>query len=189
MIGCIQIIHYPNISQNMKLRFGEVMTPFGVAVIVMHDAAIVEWWFTSWEKAQEELKRRWRGARWYDDSQAIETLIDEIFCPERTIDLKLRLLGTDFQFVVWEALLAIAWGQTVSYAQVAERLGKPTAVRAVASAIGKNPVSYLIPCHRVIHANGTLGQYRWGSELKAELLQAECSSPMHLYPFGQKKDN
>lgn len=82
-------------------------------------------------------------------------------------------IGTPFQQAVWKVLLTIPYGQTVSYAWVASQMGKPTAVRAVANAIGKNPIAIMIPCHRVIGSNGKLTGYAGGLEAKAWLLQHE----------------
>lgn len=81
--------------------------------------------------------------------------------------------GTPFQKQVWKALLKIKRGQTKTYTDIAKMIGKPTAVRAVASAIAKNNIAILVPCHRVIRNDGTLGEYRWGKELKKKLLQSE----------------
>lgn len=86
---------------------------------------------------------------------------------------KLQPRGTDFQKQVWRALLKIKKGQTKTYAEVAQMIGKPTAVRAVASAIAKNNIAVLIPCHRVIRSDGSVGGYRWGSSLKKKILQQE----------------
>lgn len=81
--------------------------------------------------------------------------------------------GTPFQKLVWKALLKIQKGKTKTYAEVAKMIGKPTAVRAAASAIAQNKIAILIPCHRVIRSDGTIGEYRWGKELKNTLLQNE----------------
>lgn len=86
---------------------------------------------------------------------------------------KLDLIGTPFQKEVWKTLRKIKSGTTKTYAQVAQMIGKPTAVRAVASAIAKNNIAILIPCHRVIRSDGTLGEFRWGTSLKKILLQSE----------------
>jgi O-6-methylguanine DNA methyltransferase len=85
----------------------------------------------------------------------------------------LDLQGTPFQKQVWKALTKIQKGKTKTYSEVAQMIGKPTAVRAVASAIARNTIAILIPCHRVIRSDGTLGEYRWGKELKKKLLQNE----------------
>ena len=81
--------------------------------------------------------------------------------------------GTPFQIKVWKALLKIKRGQTKTYSDIAKMIGRPTAVRAVASAIAKNNIAILIPCHRVIRSDGSIGEYRWGKKLKRELLQSE----------------
>ena len=84
--------------------------------------------------------------------------------------LHLHLRGTDFQLKVWEALLRIPEGQLSSYGQIAEQIGQPTASRAVGTAIGSNPVGYLIPCHRVIKSTGGIGDYRWGTTRKMAMI-------------------
>lgn len=86
---------------------------------------------------------------------------------------KLDPVGTPFQKLVWKALTKIKRGTTKTYAEVAEMIGKPTAVRAVASAIAKNNIAILIPCHRVIRSDGKIGEFRWGTKMKAALLQSE----------------
>ncbi len=86
---------------------------------------------------------------------------------------KLDLQGTPFQLDVWKALLKIKSGQTKTYAQVAEMMGQPNSVRAVASAIAKNNIAILVPCHRVLRNDGLLGEFRWGSPLKKKLLLSE----------------
>lgn len=90
-----------------------------------------------------------------------------------TFDYHLDLRGTAFQQRVWQELQKIPFGQTCSYSHIAEKLGKPTAYRAVANAIGKNPIFFIIPCHRVIGKNGQLTGFGWGLPLKAKLLQYE----------------
>ena len=89
---------------------------------------------------------------------------------------KLNMQGTDFQKQVWKALLRIKKGQTKTYAEVAHMIGKPTAVRAVASAIAKNNIAVLVPCHRVIKSDGSTGEYRWGGSLKKKILKSETST-------------
>lgn len=86
---------------------------------------------------------------------------------------RLDMQGTAFQKKVWQALMKIRRGTTKTYKQVAEMMGKPTAVRAVASAIAKNNIAVLVPCHRVIRSDGKVGQFRWGTSIKLALLQSE----------------
>lgn len=87
--------------------------------------------------------------------------------------LKIKLEGTDFQKKVWRELLKISWGETVSYREIAIRIGRPKAVRAVANAIGQNKIPIIIPCHRVIRTDGQLGGYSGGVRLKRRLLEFE----------------
>lgn len=102
--------------------------------------------------------------------------LSEYFAGERTrFDLPLDLRGTEFQIQVWESLATIPFGQTVSYAEQAERMGRPSAVRAVAAANGKNPVSIVLPCHRVIGSDGSLTGYAAGLDIKRWLLAHEGS--------------
>jgi O-6-methylguanine DNA methyltransferase len=105
---------------------------------------------------------------------AIEQL-EQYFKKEREIfDLNIKFnKGTDFQKSIWNTLLQIPYGQTVSYAKVAASIGNPKAVRAVGSAIGANPVSIIIPCHRVIGSDGSLTGFAWGLEVKRKLLDLE----------------
>lgn len=85
----------------------------------------------------------------------------------------LHMLGTDFQHDVWRAITSILQGATATYSKIASLSGHPTAIRAVATAIGHNPVSILVPCHRVVPADGTVGGYHWGQDIKRHLLAAE----------------
>lgn len=104
----------------------------------------------------------------------VEGVIALIHTPQQNLDLPLDIQGTVFQQQVWQALRAIPPGQTVSYSQIAERLGKPKAVRAVASACAANQLAVAIPCHRVIGSRGALTGYRWGVHRKQALLQREA---------------
>ena len=92
---------------------------------------------------------------------------------QKTFDLKLDISGTAFQESVWKALKQIPYGQTKSYTQIAEEINNPKAVRAVGSAIGRNPVLMVIPCHRVVTKTGTVSQYRGGVTMKENLLSLE----------------
>ncbi len=93
--------------------------------------------------------------------------------PERKTDLPIDLIGTAFQVRVWEALREIPPGSTLTYQEIAERIGQPTSARAVGNACGSNPVAVLVPCHRVVRTDSSLGGYRWGIEIKTELLKRE----------------
>lgn len=114
-----------------------------------------------------------------DDNQKIALQVikelDEYFAGKRTaFDVPLDLsYGTDFQIKVWQALCQIPYGQTMSYKELAERVGKPTAFRACANANGKNPISLIVPCHRVVASDGGLGGYTGGVSIKETLLALE----------------
>lgn len=110
--------------------------------------------------AQSLLKR-------YKNHILLETEI------QLSTDLQCLLVGTPLQYNVWKALLEIPLGTTWSYQQLAAHIGKPKAVRAVANAVGANPISPLIPCHRIIRNNGHIGGYYWGTQAKRKLLKGE----------------
>ncbi len=108
------------------------------------------------------------------DYQQISKQLKEYFLGTRTkFDIKLDLNGTPFQLKVWRALQNIPYGKTATYQGIANKIKQPKAVRAVANAIGANPIAIIIPCHRVIRSNGTIGGYKWGASLKNQLLQLE----------------
>ncbi|MEM9227384.1 MAG: MGMT family protein [Verrucomicrobiota bacterium] len=106
-----------------------------------------------------------------DDAWA-QALADRIFSGQ-AVDY--RAPGTPFQEQVWAQLIRIPQGETRTYADIAAAIGQPKAVRAVGTAVGRNPLAYLIPCHRVVRSDGTLGGYRWGGQIKQRLLAAESA--------------
>jgi AraC family transcriptional regulator of adaptative response/methylated-DNA-[protein]-cysteine methyltransferase len=124
-----------------------------------------------------ELRAAFPKATLYNDESRLyawfEKVRDFVLLPREALDLPVDIQGTAFQSRVWKALRQIPLGDTVSYGNVAERIGEPTATRAVASACAKNKIAVLIPCHRVIAADGRLAGYRWGVERKRELLKRE----------------
>ncbi|NCC31805.1 MAG: methylated-DNA--[protein]-cysteine S-methyltransferase [Chloroflexia bacterium] len=103
----------------------------------------------------------------------LQLILELIEQPERTLDLPLDIQGTAFQERVWQVLRTVPAGSTMSYSELAERIGNPKAVRAVASACAANRLAVVIPCHRVVRSDGTLSGYRWGIERKRALLQRE----------------
>lgn len=119
------------------------------------------------------------GRDWLRDPAALAPAVEQLrayFGGElRAFDLPLRLTGTPFQQTVWAELRRIPYGETISYAELARRVGDPKAARAVGSANGRNPVGVVVPCHRVIAADGTLGGYGWGLDRKRWLLDHEAN--------------
>jgi AraC family transcriptional regulator of adaptative response/methylated-DNA-[protein]-cysteine methyltransferase len=118
-----------------------------------------------------QLAREWPGATLARDDNAIARRIGPVVMGEAGLPVHVR--GTNFQVQVWQALLAISEGQVTTYGSLAHLLGKPGAARAVGTAVGSNPVSVLIPCHRVIRESGALGGYAWGLSRKVALLGRE----------------
>lgn len=104
----------------------------------------------------------------------IEEILHYLETPNKAITVSLDIKGTAFQMDVWNALCQIPVGKTNSYTDIAVRIGKPKAFRAVANACGQNPVAFIIPCHRVLRSNGELGGYRWGVERKQKILKHEA---------------
>ena len=127
--------------------------------------------------ALSELKSEWPNAQFHEDEGSYSLLAKRIFSSELFSDseekIRLNIMGTPFQMKVWEALLKIPVGEIATYNQVAEMIWRPTASRAVGTAIGKNPIAVLIPCHRVIKRTGGIGGYRWNPARKMTILNWE----------------
>ena len=128
---------------------------------------------------QRDLQERFPGASLVDASQALGGLaaavVQFIESPTRGLDVPLDVRGTDFQRTVWRALRDIPAGSTASYSEVANRIGNPKAVRAVAHACAANTLAVVIPCHRVVTTEGKVSGYRWGVERKRALLRREAT--------------
>lgn len=162
---------YSNIEA--AIRFGIHTTPFGEALIAITDHGICHLSFTLGhvDAAITRLKRRWASAEFREDAMATKPVIDRVFGnPESNKPLNVVLKGTPFQIKVWEALRTIPTGQLTTYGDIAEQVGHPKASRAVGSAVGDNPIAYLIPCHRVIRRDGNIGQYYYGTAMKTAMI-------------------
>ncbi|MPN07209.1 Bifunctional transcriptional activator/DNA repair enzyme Ada [bioreactor metagenome] len=122
-------------------------------------------------EALADLQHRFPLVEFVSDNRRAEVLGEKIFLKKEIPQLLLH--GTSFQQTVWKVLMTIPEGTICTYKEIAEAIGKPKAVRAVGTAIGANPISYMIPCHRVIRSDGKLGGYRWGLERKVQMLKAE----------------
>lgn len=128
------------------------------------------------EKGFDDLRSRWQGAEYRKSSEAWTLWGDRVSSyhqGESEDRLELHLMGSSFQLKVWQALLDIPKGYVTTYADVAKMTGMSSATRAVSSAIGRNPISYLIPCHRVISSDGNLNRYHWGEDRKRSMLLEE----------------
>lgn len=166
------------LGDGLEIAYGFGVTPFGRVIVGTTARGLCHLRFVDEDDdALLELRADWPLARLQRNDHVADEAIAHLFsvhAVERPLHLLLR--GTNFQIKVWEALLQVAPGQAVSYQTLAGMAGNPRAQRAVGSALAQNRIALLIPCHRVIHENGTVGQYRWGSERKEALLAYESAS-------------
>lgn len=170
---------YKTRGEGLCLRFGEHNTPFGPARLVLSERGICGLDFLPDRRQKEAdaltyLRQLWPGAEVVADMEATAMMIDKIFFSKSPQHLPLYLKGSNFQVQVWQALLRIPEGQVVSYGQICSHLKQPGAARAVGSAVGKNPISFLIPCHRVLRQDGGIGGYAGGTVRKRILLASEA---------------
>ena len=158
-----------------QLRWSEATTDLGELTVAATTRGLCGISFTG----IDSIKDRWPNSTLERDSKGLATEVEQLERLLRGESLKrplsVVLHGTDLQLAVWRALIEIPSGVVTTYSRLAERVGKPTAVRAVASAIAANHLAHLIPCHRVIQTSGALGGYRWGLERKAALLARELA--------------
>jgi AraC family transcriptional regulator of adaptative response/methylated-DNA-[protein]-cysteine methyltransferase len=167
----------------VTIRHGQANTPFGSAFIAETPRGLSRLSFLEGRSDAaaelEALRAVWPKARFERDDARAAALADIIW-GHKSVTLPLAVTGTNFQVQVWRALLELDPGESVTYSALAQKLGKPNAARAVGSAVGANPIGWVIPCHRVLRAGGKLGGYRWGPSRKQmihrwELRQAGMS--------------
>ncbi|CAI3138582.1 methylated-DNA--[protein]-cysteine S-methyltransferase [Acinetobacter baumannii] len=171
---------YKQQGGGVELNYSVETSPFGDLLVVSSDKGICSVRFVDNSKnIQEIVKQYFPKAQLKNYSpiwhQQIAQWFRQDFSEHLQQKLPLNLAGTPFQLQVWEALLTIPEGQLRTYQDIAEQIGKPKAVRAVATAIGQNPIAYLIPCHRVIRATGMVGEYHWQKGRKLALLAWEMA--------------
>jgi len=174
---------YKSGGEGLEIRYATHPTPFGDSLIAITQRGICRLEFidaTEEKDAVLRLTKYWPGAQIIEDKTSTAKTIRQIFNQQKEQPdkpLTLLLQGTNFQLKVWQALLQIPEGSLTSYGLLAQQIGHPKASRAIGTAIGNNPISYLIPCHRVLRANGEIGGYRWGVERKLAILGREfCKS-------------
>ena len=162
----------------VEITWGVHETPFGEALLAQTARGVCALRFVGEDTpaaAVAVLAAEWPRARLVHDPAATGALLRQAFGERTGGPLPLHVRGTNFQVQVWKALLSIPEGQLISYEALAERVGRPRAVRAVASAVAANSVAYLIPCHRVIRKVGALGGYRWGADRKRAMVAWESA--------------
>lgn len=159
----------------IELEWGISETPFGNMLIASSPKGIAHLSFfeTDETDSYQQLTHDWPTATLKRNDRFAVDLSHKIFRSKSANPLNLDLHGTEFQLQVWRALLEIPSGKTSTYSQLAKHIGKPSAARAVGNAIGKNRIAYLVPCHRVIREDGSLGGFRWGTTCKSKLLAQE----------------
>jgi AraC family transcriptional regulator, regulatory protein of adaptative response / methylated-DNA-[protein]-cysteine methyltransferase len=167
----------------LRVTWGVHATPFGPALLASTERGLCGLSFLEdgdAGAAVDELRGRWTQAVVAEDARATEPLARRIFATDGDDGQPIPLFvqGTNHQVRVWEALLRVPAGAVVSYEQLAGAAGRPDAVRAVAGAVARNQIAYVIPCHRVIRKLGTFGGYRWGTERKVAILGWEAARAM-----------
>lgn len=151
--------------------YGFYESPFGRSCLAFSSEGLHALIFAdNDESALVDLHKRFPAADFVPAQKQAEITGKDIFSGH---PVAVKTYGTPFQQTVWNALLEIPYGETSTYALIAEKTGNKKAVRAVGTAVGANPVSYLIPCHRVLRTDGGLGGYRWGLERKKQMLEKE----------------
>lgn len=182
MISCEGVTpgEYKNWGKGVEIAYGIHSSPFGYCFIGITKRGVCKLAFYDSQAesmaARAELDVDWPEATIVENQNLTAEVAHQIFCDGDGTQKSLHLLlkGSPFQIKVWEAVLSIPQGQLHSYQQVANAMGKPTAVRAVASAVARNNIAYLIPCHRVIRSSGVLNNYRWGDVRKAAIIGREA---------------
>ncbi len=169
---------FKNGGENLFINYSYAESPFGNILVASTKKGICYMAFTTTEKeAFNQLQKRFPNAHYQQMVDLIQQKALYIFTHDwsKLDEIKLHLKGTDFQLKVWETLLKIPMGQLSTYKSIAEQIYNPAASRAVGSAIGDNPVAFLIPCHRVIQSSGTLGGYHWGTNRKTAIIGWEAA--------------
>jgi len=158
----------------LTIRFGWFDTPFGLALAMGTEKGLCGLAFaaeTGTEATMADMRNRWPQATYVEGKPALTPWINAAL--NQSGQANLHLIGAPFQIKVWEALLSIPSGHVTTYSEIAASVGNPLAARAVGTAVGRNPVSWLIPCHRALRKSGGLGGYHWGLPVKRAMLAWE----------------
>jgi AraC family transcriptional regulator, regulatory protein of adaptative response / methylated-DNA-[protein]-cysteine methyltransferase len=169
---------YKRRGEGLEMSYGFHACPFGEALLIATERGVAGLAFVDEDKGQTrqdalaDMMQRWPKARYVEAPQKTAPHARQVFASEWNRDKPVRLvmIGTDFDIRVWETLLKIPMGRAVSYTDIARHIGSPSASRAVGSAVGRNPISFVVPCHRVLRGDGSLGGYHWGLTRKRALI-------------------
>jgi AraC family transcriptional regulator of adaptative response/methylated-DNA-[protein]-cysteine methyltransferase len=170
---------YKNGGEELRIRFNYTESPFGLLLVASTHKGICYLAFADEGRpaALRNLKEAFPNAHFEQGSDTMQEQALSIFSRDwsQPRDIKLHLKGTPFQIKVWETLLKVPMGDLTTYSELAGAVDHPRAVRAVGTAVGHNPVAFLIPCHRVIRSDGQIGEYHWGSTRKNALIGWEAT--------------
>lgn len=167
---------YQDGGRSLTINYSFQASPFGEILMASTEKGICNLEFPfSREESLRNLVSRFPNALFMEKTDTFQQNAISMFFPDRqrTPHVKLHLKGTDFQIKVWEELVQIPFGGLTTYGEIAASVGNPKACRAVGTAVGDNPVAFIVPCHRVIRASGEVGNYHWGKELKTAILKWE----------------
>ncbi|WP_416915692.1 MAG: methylated-DNA--[protein]-cysteine S-methyltransferase [Roseicyclus sp.] len=168
---------YAKGGAGLTIRQGWFDSPFGPALVMGTDRGICGLGFaaeTGPEATLADLQGRWPEARFIEDPETLSPMVTTAFGGTGG-QTRLHLIGAPLQIKVWEALLQVPTGHVTTYSEIALATGHPRAVRAVGTAVGRNPISWLIPCHRALRKSGELGGYHWGLPVKRAMLAHEAA--------------
>ena len=169
---------YKRRGKGLDMAYGFHASPFGEALLIATERGLAGLAFVDEDKGQSrqdalaDMMQRWPRANYVEAPDKTAGHARQIFASEwdREQPMRLVMIGTDFDVRVWESLLKIPMGRAVSYTDIARHIGAPSASRAVGSAVGRNPISFVVPCHRVLRGDGSLGGYHWGLTRKRALI-------------------
>ena len=167
---------YARAGDGVTVYWGWFDSPFDLTLVMGTDRGLCGLAFaaeTGTEAAMQDMVSRWPKATFTEDPMHLKPWVDTAFAQKG--ETALHMIGAPFQIKVWEALLQIPSGHVTTYSEIAQSIGNPRAVRAVGTAVGRNPVSWLIPCHRALRKSGGLGGYHWGLPVKRAILAYESA--------------
>jgi AraC family transcriptional regulator, regulatory protein of adaptative response / methylated-DNA-[protein]-cysteine methyltransferase len=171
---------YKTKGAGLTIHYGFHPSPFGLALVLVTDQGLCGMGFADIggeAAALQDMQRRWPNAQYTEDSAKTAPYAARIFSPDKWRDgqpLRITFIGSDFEIRVWESLLKIPMGHAVTYGDIAASIDKPKAARAVGAAVGRNPISFVVPCHRVIGKSGDITGYHWGLTRKRAIIGWEA---------------
>jgi AraC family transcriptional regulator, regulatory protein of adaptative response / methylated-DNA-[protein]-cysteine methyltransferase len=170
---------YKSKGEGSVFHYGYHQTIFGLALIIIHENYLISLAFCDDETSNSkqarliEMMKRWPNAAYQEKPNLTQPYIDRIFCAENwhpSDPLQIKLIGSDFEVRVWNALLKVPMGAVSTYSAIANQIGQPNSQRAVGKAIGRNPLAFVVPCHRIVAKSGNLTGYHWSLTRKRAIL-------------------